>query len=98
MLNFTITNTNSTVFGLGQDRVVKANREGIAPARPHLMSRDWLDSHASLERHAATAIKRWVVKAVTGAARIMGMYCPITGPQLCRLPVQSSRLHASVRS
>jgi hypothetical protein len=97
MRTFTITNTNGTVLGQNQDRVVMANREGCTPARPHLMSHDWRDSHASLKRTAATALKRWVAETVTGAARIVGIYYPlISGPQLCRLPVQSPRLHASV--
>ena len=98
MRTFTLTNTNCNVFGLAQDRVVKANREGYAPARPHLTSHDWLDSHASPVREATKALKRWVADAVTGAVRFVGMHCPsITGPQLCRLPVQSTRLHASVQ-
>jgi hypothetical protein len=98
MRTFTLTNTNCTVFGLVQDRVVKANRKGCAPARPHLMSRDWHLEHASPAREAAKALKRWVADAVTGAARLMGMYSPsITGPQLCRLPVQSTRLRAFVQ-
>lgn len=98
MRTLTFTNTNDFGFGLDQDRVVKANREGYAPARPHLTSHDWRAKHASPAREASAAIKRLLVVAVTGAVRWMGMYCPsITGPQLCRLPVQSSRLHASVQ-
>ncbi len=94
MRTFTLTNTNGTVFGLAQDRVVKANREGCAPARPHLFSHDWRVSHASPARQAAYALKRLVAHA----ARMMGMHCPsISGPPLCRLPVPSTRLQASVR-
>jgi hypothetical protein len=97
MRTFTITNTNN-VFGLDQDRVVKANREGCAPARPHLMSHGWHPEHASPAREAAKALKRLVADAVTGAVRIVGSYLPmISGRQLCRMPVQSTRLHASVQ-
>ncbi len=94
MRTFTLTNTNSTVFGLAQDRVVKANREGCAPARPHLFSHGWRVRLASPASQAAYAFKRLVAHA----ARTMGMHSPsISGPSLCRLPVQSTRLQASVR-
>ena len=98
MRTFTVTNTNGFVFGFVQDRVVMANREGCAPARPHLTSHDWLAKCASLAHVAAIALKRLAADAVTGAVRLMGSYCPsITGPQLCRLPVLSTRQRASVR-
>jgi hypothetical protein len=97
MRNFTLTNTNCTVFGMSQDRVVMANGEGCAPARTHL-SRASRAHHASWARITALVLKRWVVEAVTGAVQIIGIYLPIAGPQLCRQPVQSSRLHASVRA
>jgi hypothetical protein len=98
MRSVTVTNTNVTVFGNVQGCVVKAIREGFAPARPHLMSHDWLVKLASPGRCSSKALKRRLADAVAGAARLLGMYSPtITGLQLCRQPVLSSRQPASVR-
>jgi hypothetical protein len=98
MRSVTVTNTNVTVFGNVQGCVVKANREGYAPARPHLMSHDWLASHASPGRCPSQALKRRLADAVAGAARLLGTCFPtITGLQLCRQPVLSPRQQASVR-